>query len=102
MIHGQTDRITHGWGAHPTFANERMRGAVSIGVLRLLRWCEMTISLDRRASYRAVLRQALRSVDPRFFVISESAPDPRDEREMLQDFVREHLQLQGATDEPAA
>jgi len=89
------------FAAHPAFANERFRGAVSIGVLRLLRWCEQTIALERRASYQAVLRQALLSVDPRFLVISEDTPDPRDEREALQDFVRERLELQVETPEVA-
>ena len=77
--------------AHPEFSNVRLRGAVAIGALRLLRWCEDCISRDRRESYRALLRLALRQVDPRFFVISEDTPDPRNERLQLQDYAQQHL-----------
>ena len=77
--------------AHPEFANARFRGAVSIGALRLLKWCENCISRHHLGAYRALLRAALAQVDPRFFVISPDTPDPRAERQMLQDYAQQHL-----------
>ena len=43
---------------HAEFGNERFRGAVSIGALRLLRWCEERITSSRRESYRVLLGEA--------------------------------------------
>lgn len=77
--------------AHPACADPRFRGAVSIGALRLLKWCESCIARHQLGSYRALLRAALRQVDPAFFVISERAPDPRQERQLLQDYAQAHL-----------
>lgn len=77
--------------AHPAFENARLRGAVAIGALRLLHWCEERISRRHLASFQRLLRQALRQADPRFFVIAEDTPDPRGERLKLQRYAQQHL-----------
>ena len=74
--------------AHPEFENLRFRGSVSIGALRLLRWCEERIASNNRWAYRVVLGEMLRQVDPRFFIISEDTPDPRNERVALQSYAQ--------------
>lgn len=76
---------------HPAFANARFRGAVAIGALRLLKWCEERIAGHRLAAYRLALRAALRGVDPRYFTICPQTPDPRGERLELQRYAQAHL-----------
>lgn len=76
---------------HPEFANSRFRGAVSIGALRLLKWCEERIARPQLAAYRRALRVALQAVDPRFFTICPQTPDPREERLLLQRYAQDHL-----------
>lgn len=73
------------------FAHPRIRGAVSIGVLRLLRWCEETIPVYHKPAYRGALRQTLRSVNRLYLVIDPETPDPRDERNGLMHYARELL-----------
>ncbi len=77
--------------AHPDCANARFRGAVSIGALRLLKWCEERIARHQLGAYRALLRASLGQVDPQFFVISPETPDPRNERQSLQSYAQAHL-----------
>lgn len=77
--------------ALPDFANQRLCGAVAISTLRLLHWCEQSISIDHRHSYRVAVGHALRQVPPRFWTFPEDAPDPRGERQMLRDFARRHI-----------
>ncbi|NVK13351.1 MAG: glycosyltransferase family 2 protein [Rhodobacteraceae bacterium] len=77
--------------AHPEFENARFRGAVAIGALRLLSWCEDSISRRQQHAFRVLLRRALRKADPRFFVIAEETPDPRGERLKLQAYAQQYL-----------
>ncbi|MEP2716300.1 glycosyltransferase family 2 protein [Pseudophaeobacter sp.] len=77
--------------AHPEFANVAFRGAVSIGALRLLRWCEARIARHQLPAYQCALRAALARVDPRFFTISADTPDPRGEGPALQRYALGHL-----------
>ena len=76
---------------HPEFANPRFRGAVAIGALRLLKWCEERIARHRLTAYHTALRAALAQVDARFFTISPDTPDPRAERLSLQRYAQDHL-----------
>lgn len=76
---------------HPEFANPRFRGAVSIGALRLLKWCEARIARHRVTAYRVALRAALAQADARFFTICPDTPDPRAERLSLQRYAQDHL-----------
>jgi hypothetical protein len=76
---------------HPEFANARFRGAVAIGALRLLKWCEERIARHQLAAYQLALRAALLGVDARFFTISPETPDPRGERQELQRYAQTHL-----------
>jgi len=68
---------------HPDFQNPRQRGAVSIGILRLLRWCEGSLPLYHRRAFRLSLAEALRQIDPLFLLIHPETPDPRRERVTL-------------------
>lgn len=74
---------------HPDFAHPRIRGALSIGALRLLQWCEHTIPAYHKSAYRVALGQSLKSVNRLFLVIDPSTPDPRGEREGLMRYARE-------------
>ena len=76
---------------HPEFANAPFRGAVSIGALRLLKWCEERIARHQLGAYRAALRATFAGVDARFFIISPETPDPRGERQRLQRYAQNHL-----------
>lgn len=73
---------------HPDFANPRQRGAVSIGVFRLLEWCEHSLPHYHRYGYRRTVGQVLRDIDQRFLIISPDTPDPRDERDKLLGYVQ--------------
>ncbi|KUF08968.1 glycosyltransferase family 2 protein [Pseudoponticoccus marisrubri] len=77
---------------HPEFNNPRQRGALAIGALRLLRWCDESIPAFHRFAYRMALRQTLRQINPLFLVIDETVPDPRNERHALMQYAREVLQ----------
>ncbi|MEM8654701.1 MAG: glycosyltransferase family 2 protein [Pseudomonadota bacterium] len=77
--------------SHPDFANPRIRGALAIGTLRLLRWCEQTIPAYHKHAYRTGLRQSLDCVNRLYLIIDPSAPDPRNERESLMHYARELL-----------
>lgn len=68
---------------HADFQNARQRGALTLGVLRLLRWCEATISTYHRAAFRLALAEALRAVSPHYFILPGDTPDPKNEREAL-------------------
>lgn len=74
---------------HPDFSNPRLRGALSIGALRLLRWCEESIPVYHRHAFRAALGEALRGVNPLYLVIDDTVPDPRNERHGLMHYARE-------------
>ncbi len=74
---------------HPDFANARQRGALVIGVLRLLRWCEDCIANYHRHAFRMALRDCLRAVDPLFFVLPKDTPDPRNEKPGLLAYAQE-------------
>lgn len=75
--------------SHPDFSDSRQRGAISIGVLRLLRWCEDCLPSYHKHAFRVALREVFRSVAPVLLHIDETAPDPRRERESLTRYVRE-------------
>jgi len=74
---------------HPDFGNARQRGALMLSVLRLLKWCEESISAYHRFSYRIVLRETFRGINPLYFILPESTPDPRSERDILTRYARE-------------
>jgi glycosyltransferase involved in cell wall biosynthesis len=74
--------------AHADFENPRIRGALAIGVLRLLRWCESTISVYHQYAFRAALSRTLKEVSPMYFAIETSTPDPRSERAELMQYAR--------------
>jgi glycosyltransferase involved in cell wall biosynthesis len=74
---------------HNDFRNVRQRGAVSIGALRLLRWCEQKLPIYHKHSFRLSLREMLQTVSPLYLVIDETTPDPRREREGLLHYARE-------------
>ena len=73
----------------PGFHDARQRGALMIGVLRLLQWCESRISAYHQFAFRVALRDAMRGLDPMYFVLPENTPDPRKERAFLQSYIRE-------------
>jgi len=77
---------------HRDFVNPRQRGAVSIGALRLLQWCETEIPTYHRYGYRMALRTLLRDVNPLYLVIEETTPDPRQEREALIRYTQEVME----------
>ncbi|RRC96671.1 glycosyltransferase, partial [Amphritea balenae] len=77
--------------AHQDFINVRQRGALMIGALRLLRWCEESLPLYHRDAYRVALRRLLRGLDPKFFVISSDTPDPHNLRHPLIRYAKELL-----------
>ena len=74
---------------HRDFGNPRQRGAVSLGVLRLMEWCEQQLSSYHRFAYRNAVRLLLRDVNPLFLIIDEETPDPRRERDFLTRYARE-------------
>lgn len=76
---------------HKDFDNARQRGAVSIGILRLLQWCENEIASYHTHGYRVALRELLRGVNPLFLVIDDTTPDPRQERLRLAHYAQEAL-----------
>ncbi|WP_299615915.1 glycosyltransferase family 2 protein [uncultured Tateyamaria sp.] len=76
---------------HPDFAHPRIRGALSIGALRLLRWCEDTIPTYHKPAYKVALGQSLKSVNRLYLVIDPSTPDPRGERDGLMHYARERV-----------
>lgn len=76
---------------HPGFSDPRQRGALAIGALRLLRWCEEVIPTYHRYAFRTALGRTLKQLNPLYFVIDETAPDPRGEREGLMRYAREFL-----------
>ncbi|WP_208353900.1 glycosyltransferase family 2 protein [Pseudaestuariivita rosea] len=77
--------------AHRDFHNAGQRGALTLGALRLLRWCEGQISHYHRDAYRTALREMLRSIHSLFFVIDKSTPDPRGDRDDLSAYVKQVL-----------
>lgn len=74
---------------HRDFLNARQRGGVSIGALRLLRWCETEIPTYHRYGYRMALRTLLHDLNPLYLVIEDSTPDPRQERDSLIRYAQE-------------
>lgn len=77
--------------AHPDFSNDRQRGAVAIGALRLLRWCEGELPAYHRYGYRLALRELLRGINPLWLIVDAAAPDPRAERAGLVRYAEEVL-----------
>lgn len=75
----------------PDFANPRIRGALSIGTLRLLEWCEQTIPAYHKYAYRTVLKQSLEHVNRLYLIIDPSTPDAHNERERLMTYARDLL-----------
>ena len=74
---------------HADFQNTRQRGALTLGVLRLLKWCEENISTYHQASFRLALRETLGGVSPHYFVLPSDTPDPRQERDTLLRYAKE-------------
>lgn len=74
---------------HKDFWNTRQRGAVSIGALRLLHWCEQELPTYHKYGFRLALHELLRSVNPHYLIIDETTPDPRHERSKLIRYARE-------------
>lgn len=74
---------------HPDFGNARQRGALTLSILRLLKWCEDHISVYHRHAFRLALRETLRGVNPLYFILPENTPDPRRERDVLTRYARE-------------
>jgi len=74
---------------HKDFRNVRQRGAVSIGTLRLLHWCEQELPAYHKYGFRLALRELLRGVNPHYLVIDKATPDPRRERKKLTRYARE-------------
>lgn len=75
----------------PDFANPRQRGALVIGVMRLVSWCESCIASYHRFAFRTALRDCLRSIDPLYFVLPENTPDPRGERARIEAYMKEAM-----------
>lgn len=78
--------------AHPDFRNDRQRGAVAIGALRLLRWCESELPAYHRYGYRLALRELLRGISPLWLFVDAAAPDPRGECAELIRYAEEVLE----------
>lgn len=74
---------------HKDFHNVLQRSAVSIGALRLLRWCEQELPAYHRYGFRVALRELITGINPLYLVIDEDAIDPRNERQILIQYVRE-------------
>lgn len=77
---------------HPDFSNTRQRGAVVLGTLRLLRWCEHRIAQYHTHAYRLALREILNTVDPLYFNLPSTTPDPTHEKTALIAYAREVMQ----------
>lgn len=75
----------------PGFADARQRGAVALNLLRLLKWCEDCIPVFHRKAYRGTLQHMLSDVNPMFFVIDDTTPDPRGDRGRLMQYTRDLL-----------
>ncbi|MEM9498566.1 MAG: glycosyltransferase family 2 protein [Pseudomonadota bacterium] len=76
---------------HADFANESQRGALFVGVLRLLEWCDASISHYHRHAFRLALRETFRALDPVYFVIPDDTPDPRGDKGRLVEFAKSVL-----------
>lgn len=74
---------------HPDFGNARQRGALMLSLLRLIKWCEESISVYHRYAFRISLRETFRGVSPLYFILADNTPDPRRERDILTSYARE-------------
>jgi glycosyltransferase involved in cell wall biosynthesis len=84
-----TARVTlQVFAAHPDFHNTRQRSAIMLSVLRLVNWCENTISTYHAQAYRSALRELLRGVDPLYLAVDKDVPDPRGERVRLMEYAK--------------
>jgi glycosyltransferase involved in cell wall biosynthesis len=73
----------------PAFENPAWRGAVSVSVFRLLRWCENEVGHAHRWAFRELLKGAAAGLDPRYALIPDEAPAAPQTREAIRGYVRE-------------